>query len=126
MTRLTYQDITPIDRAEAVLAFESGQSDAVCDALIRVVYHDPDWQWTQEQCLRFTQSDDPGVRGLAVTCLGHLARIHHRLDLAIVVPVLDDLSKDRAMGGRAKDALDDIKLFLSQDYMQYRNNNHRT
>jgi hypothetical protein len=85
----------------------------VCDALVRLALHDGDWQWVESKCIAFTDHPDAEVRGTAVTCLGHLARLHHRLDLAKVLPVLARLRSDPEMGGRVGDALDDIASYVS-------------
>lgn len=109
-----YREVEPIDRIEAERAFISGRPDLICDALVRVTFHDPDWQWVQRWCVHFLGFDSDEVRGLAATCLGHVARIHRTLDRELVVPMLERLTADPAIGGRAGDALDDIRQFLGQ------------
>ncbi len=66
----------------------------------------------QGKCLEMTHHYDVEVRGTAVTCLGHLARLHRDLDLPLVLPTLQALRSDPGMGGRAEDALDDIRTFV--------------
>jgi hypothetical protein len=46
-----------------------------------------------------------------VTALGHLARIHGEADLEKVLPLLEELTRDPVIGGRAEDALGDIRMF---------------
>lgn len=111
---MRYEDVLPITRQEAEDAFVSGNPNEVCNALVRVAYHDPDWRWVQAQCLRFGKHPDPDVRGLAATCIGHLVRIHGVLDMELVLPVLEGLLKDPEVSGRAQDALDDIKVYLGR------------
>jgi len=41
--------------------------------------------------------------------------MHGKLDLEIVIPVLDSMRDDEQVGGRAEDALDDIRMFISRD-----------
>lgn len=110
---MEYQDVKPISRQEALYAFSSGSSEAIADALIRVVFHDPDWRWVQNLCLEYTKHRDKPIVFLAITCFGHLARIHRRLDLDRVLPILEKLGKDEETAGRVEDALDDIRIFLS-------------
>lgn len=110
---MRFQEVTPISREQALIAFASNEVEAICDALIRITYHDPDWHWVQEQCIRFTEFPDVEVRGLAVTCLGHLARIHRRLNLKEVLPVLESLLNDADVAPRVADTLDDIKMFIN-------------
>src|SRR5215471_8721432 len=107
----SFYDPAPITRDEAEAALRTGDADAICDVLVRIAYHEADAEWTQQQCLAFVRHSDAGIRATAVTCLGHLARIHHRLDLPAVVPTLDALRSDDDLSGRVDDALSDIRMF---------------
>src|ERR1051326_2548243 len=93
----------------------SENKDAICDALVGIAYYDPDWRWVQSYCLLFLNHRDADIRGLAATCLGHLARIHRVIDLNIVLPELKKLLKDPEIGGRVEDALSDIEIFLKNN-----------
>ena len=59
--------------------------------------------------------DDPhvDVRAMAALSLGHVARIHSQLDLDRVVPALTALVTTDIVGSRARDALDDIDVFIT-------------
>jgi hypothetical protein len=113
MNRLKYSEIEPITRQEAEVAFASGSETEICHALIRVVYHDPDWRWLQEKCIQFSKHDDSDVAGLAVTCFGHIARIHRQLDVDKVMRILNELRNNPEIAGRVSDAFDDINLYLA-------------
>ena len=67
----------------------------------------------QGGCLHLTDSQDLNVRRVAVTALGHLARIHRTLDLDRVLPVLAQISGEVEPAGTVEDAMDDIRLFIS-------------
>ena len=110
-----YEEPEAMDRAQAEAVLRDKDSRAACEALVRVALHDPDWAWVQEHCLRLTAAADPEVRGVAATCLGHLARIHGVLGLSRVEPSLRQLRQDPEVRGRADDALDDIKRFMRAD-----------
>jgi hypothetical protein len=112
MTSKIYQEALPISREDAESAFLSGTPARICDALVRVTFNDSEWEWVQEQCVRFIISPIPDVRRLAVTCIGHLARIHGQLDLKRVVPLLNQMRNDAELGGTVEDALDDIEAFV--------------
>ena len=111
---MQYKDVEPISRQDAVSAFSSGSREAIQDALVRVVLHDPDWRWAQDTCIEYAKHDDPSIVQIAVTCFGHLARIHGKLDLERVLPILQELSKSQKTAGRVEDALDDIRVFVSR------------
>ncbi|WP_328481893.1 hypothetical protein OHS71_26830 [Streptomyces sp. NBC_00377] len=50
------------------------------------------------------------MTALAVTCAGHVARLHGAIDVRLVARVRD-LLQDPVLGGRAEDAVDDIASF---------------
>ena len=79
MVDLIFDNPPPISRAEAEVVFASGQSGLVSRVLVQVSLHDPDWHWVQEVCVRFTDDADLGIRGVAATCLGHLASLHRAM-----------------------------------------------
>ncbi len=112
---MRYHNVTPISREQALTAFASNKVETICDALIRITYHDPDWRSVQEQCVRLAEFPDVDVRGLAATCLGHLARIHRRLNIEEVLPMLQSLRNDPDVAPRVLDALDDIRMFMGID-----------
>lgn len=72
----------------------------------------PDWRSVQAECLRFLKHPDPDVRGLAATCLGHLARIHRVIDFEVVIEALQSIIHDPEAGGRVQDALDDVRIYM--------------
>lgn len=61
---------------------------------------------------RFSHHPDSRVRRIAATCFGHLARIHHQLDLEAVLQRLTELKDDPLVKSSAEDALDDIRFYM--------------
>ena len=108
---MEYQDIDPIGRPEAEAIFRGSDLEKTCVTLVRVAFHEPDYEWAQDCCLEFCNHGDAEVRGVAVTCLGHIVRIHGKLNMAKVRPVLQRLLTDPLVVGRVEDALSDIKRF---------------
>ena len=108
---MKYHEILPMERTDLDRLLTSGNQKAIIDALLSAAYHDPDWRWVQSTCLRFLDHPEHSVRWNAVTCLGHIARIHRQLDADIVVPILMTLKADPSMSN-VDDALDDIKQYL--------------
>lgn len=111
---MKYEQIEPIDRHQAEKLLASNRRDAICRTLVSVATFDSDRRWAQAQCLKFARHDDPFVRGVAATCLGHLARIHGAIDEDEVVPVVCELLRDKDPGtrGKAQDTLSDFSIFL--------------
>lgn len=111
---MKYEQIEPIDRNQAETLLAGNGREAICRTLVSVATFESDRHWAQNQCLKFARHDDPFVRGVAATCLGHLARIHGVIDEDEVVPVVVELLRDKDPGtrGKAQDALSDFSTFL--------------
>jgi len=111
---LTYAEPRFYRRSEAATAFCSPDDRVVCDALVGVAFHEPDWRWVQSQCELLASHPSSAVRGLVVTCFGHLARIHGQIDRDVVDPILETLAADPDPGvaARVQDALDDFDIVL--------------
>jgi hypothetical protein len=111
---MKYETIEPIskDRAERLLAKD--HCETICRTLVRVAMFEADRPWAQNQCLRFATHKDSFVRGVAATCLGHLARIHGKIDEDEVIPVVRQLlqDKDPLTRAKAEDAISDFSIFL--------------
>jgi hypothetical protein len=110
--KMKFKNPDPMNREELLQKFSSGDSDEICDALISMAFYDDDWKWSQDQCLHFLESSDIDVRGIAATCLGHIARIHESLDRELVENALSRHLKDGKISGQVQAALSDIKMFL--------------
>lgn len=110
---MNYHEVEPIGREEAENAFASGMSDRIIFALLAVAFHDPDATWAQDKALGFLDFADPDVRAAAATSLGHIARIHGRIDSARVIPSLESLRNDPEIGGQVDDALEDIARYVT-------------
>ncbi|WP_410576098.1 hypothetical protein [Amycolatopsis sp. lyj-108] len=61
------------------------------------------------ECLN--SSKDIQIRALAVTCVGHVARLHGEVSNELVSK-LRELLKDPVLGGQVEDAFDDIASFV--------------
>jgi hypothetical protein len=110
---MRYESPAPIGRAEALEAINSGEPRRACEAIIRLALNDPDGRWVEGVALRLAESADPSVRATAATALGHVARIHRKIDSGRVLPALRRLMDDPRTAGRAEDALSDIAMFAS-------------
>jgi hypothetical protein len=109
----SYEDVAPVTKDEAGVAVESHDTHRIVHAMLGVTFYDSDWEWVQEWCLRFLESTDRDVRNTAITCLGHLARIHKKINKTKVMSALRSHLQDAGNEGRIEDAIDDIELFVA-------------
>lgn len=70
-----------INKQEAERLLKSSNSNAITDTLLYATFNFDDWEWVQNWCLFLLNHTSSDVKGLAATCIGHLARIHLTIDL---------------------------------------------
>jgi hypothetical protein len=112
---MNYQDSQRISKQTAERAFATAEVKCICEALVSIAFYEPDWKWAQNRCLEFLSNENPEIRGLAATCLGHIARTHRQLEKEKVLIALRDHLSDDAISGQVEDALDDIDMFLQEN-----------
>ncbi|WP_350616358.1 hypothetical protein [Pseudomonas sp. HY7a-MNA-CIBAN-0227] len=100
-------------KEELEIMLLSNDGDVVIDALLYLCFSINDPKWVQAKCIEAIQgTGNDDIKGLAITCIGHVARIHSEVDRSLVVPVLSDRLTDNILSGRAQDALDDIDKYI--------------
>jgi hypothetical protein len=109
---MEYRSVEPLSRAVAIERIRGNDGPTRAAALVSLAFHESDWRWVQDQCLSLFSDGDPGVRATAALCLGHIARIHRRLDLDRVLPALHRLQDDPNAGWQVADVMDDIDTYL--------------
>ena len=100
-------------KLEAMLRSED--MTVATDALLYLCFNIDDPEWIQVKFIDVIEkhrNDD--VRGLAMTCIGHIARMHKVIDKSLVIPVLFEKLKHSTLSGRAQDAIDDIDVFINR------------
>lgn len=113
MKELLYETIDPITREEAEEMLRSGDTEAITFGLLRTAHHLEDWRWVQSECLRLLDSQDKHLQYIGAICLSHIARVHGKLDLALVEPVLKKLEGDNEIGGEIELVLEDLEIFVT-------------
>ncbi|MEE4546266.1 hypothetical protein V2S66_30425 [Streptomyces sp. V4-01] len=100
-------------RAEMLDDLASGDASRSTRALLSLTYNDPDRSWVEELLLgQLREGNDPQLRSLAVTCMGHLGRMRGIVS-ARLFATLEGLLGDPVLGGIAEDALGDVKHFAT-------------
>jgi hypothetical protein len=107
---MRYQEPTPIEHSAAVARLLSDDLVEVATTLVSAAFYDPDWRWVESECMRLIEDPHADIRGVAATCIGHLARIHGVISERARSRV-EAMLGDTEVAGVAKDALDDIRQF---------------
>jgi hypothetical protein len=107
---MRYQEPIPIAHSVAAERLHSDDLVEVATTLVSAAFYDPDWRWVESECLRLMEDPHADIRGVAATCIGHLARIHGAISERARSRV-EALLRDHEIAGVVQDALDDIRQF---------------
>ncbi len=109
-----YVDPQPIEREEVLRILSSGKTEDIEATLISVALLDDCYEFALSTIIQGASSTTAAIRGTAILCLGHLARIHKQLPEDPVLDIvraglIDDNTYVR---GQAENAADDIATFI--------------
>jgi hypothetical protein len=111
---LKFEQPLPITKLEVEDSLANADSNIPAQALIRMALWETDWVWAERMALRALEDPRKQVKMAALVAIAHLARLHHRLHLELVLPAIKGQLHDPDCGGTAQDALDDIALFINK------------
>lgn len=105
--------ITQYSKKEIEDLLKSNDSDVVIDALMYLCFNTSDPDWAQDRCIDAIENGmNEDIRGLGITCIGHVARMYAKVNKPKVIPILESKLMDSSLSGRVQDALDDIDTFV--------------
>lgn len=89
--------------------------DFCCRLLLKITFDCDDWEWIQNVCIDIINSNkEKNICGLAVTCIGHLARIHGKIEKERIFELFNQQKDNPYISGRIEDAIDDINRFVKK------------
>lgn len=103
------------NKKEVESEIKSNDIDLATKKLLDISFNSTDWKWVQDICLSLIKDKtiNEDLRRLAVTCIGHLARIHSTLEKNKVISFLEEYKlEDINIAGTIEDTLDDISMFV--------------
>jgi len=109
---MKYQEVLPINKNDAERIFASDNLEKIREALVAVSFYEEDWKWAQDECLKFLSHENNIISGLAATCLGHIARVHGKIERGKVLKELNSRLNNLEIAGRIEDAMSDIDIFV--------------
>jgi len=107
-----YNEPKKIDKSEFLEAIVSGRETLMCDAIVRAVHFIDDYDWLLREFTSLLEYPNMEVRGVTVTCIGHLARLNENAKKDDLLVILEPLLSDSDLAGRVEDAIDDVNAFL--------------
>jgi hypothetical protein len=84
----------------------------ITDKLLDMTYNNDNWEYVQDECIKYLENENYDIVQLAIICLGHIATFHNNIDKEKVLPILYKKMQDKELIGVVEDALDDIKMFV--------------
>jgi hypothetical protein len=108
-----------LNKAEIEEKIFSIDAEVCTHAILEMVFNADreEVDWVSDYLVKLSENTNPTVSGLALTCFGHLARLHGYMDdHRRVVALLEAFrnSPVSELRGRAEDALEDIEIFCSK------------
>lgn len=86
-----------------------------CKLLLKITFNCDNWKWIQDICIDVINSNrEKNLCGLAVTCIGHLARIHGNIEKDKVYDFLNNQKENPYIKDRIDGAIDDINMFVPE------------
>ena len=84
-------------------------------ALLNLVLNWNDYEKAMKYSIEFAKANSEWIRGCGIECFGHIARIYMKLDIDSVKEIVKNglKSESKLVSGKAKDALEDISLFMN-------------
>jgi hypothetical protein len=116
---MQYSSVPEISREEYEQMIQSGNSELVASALLSIAYWDKDWQWVEQELLKFVNSPNQQVRYTSILGFGYTARVNSNLNTDLVEPLLRKVAADdpdAMIRGTAEDALEDIEMFIHRPH----------
>jgi hypothetical protein len=111
---MKYEPIPEMSVADVEAAISRNQPEDLLVAVLSAALYGRDREWAEGICSRLAAHEHFNVRGTAILGLGHLARIHGRLDRLVVLPIIEAglVDPHEYVRGQANAAADDVEHFL--------------
>ncbi|ODT14521.1 MAG: hypothetical protein ABS57_15605 [Mesorhizobium sp. SCN 65-12] len=110
---LVYEGVREFDRSRTYASLLSDDIPEQIRAILSISWHD-DWRLAQDVCFKFAHHADHSVRDIAITGIGHIARIHGAVEIGSVLALLGDLRRSGHHHGSIEDMLDDIMVHVAR------------
>ncbi|MDX5631077.1 MULTISPECIES: hypothetical protein [unclassified Brenneria] len=62
----------------------------VSETLLYIAHNINNVEWAEKNFMRMANNSNEDISGLALTCLGHIARVNGRISKEIVIPFLKE------------------------------------
>lgn len=93
---------------------ENVKEDEIRKAMLCFSESGEDYEKALKLSVEYAKSEIRDLRVNALHCFGYIARVYRKLDMDIILPLLREAeaNPDIMVSAAARDALDDIEVFL--------------
>jgi len=81
MTKIICHEIPEFDDENVNKLLNSGEEYKIIEGLISTAFYSGNYELSMKLAFEYVESRNVNVKGCAIECFGHIARIHGRLDL---------------------------------------------
>src|ERR1700752_335024 len=111
---MRYEAIPELSVGDVEAAILRNEPEELLVAVLSAALHGSSLKWAEGVCRKLSAHAHFKVRGNAILCFGHLARIHGRLDRSAVVPIIEAglVDANEYVRGQAEAAANDVEHSL--------------
>jgi hypothetical protein len=119
VTQGQYINFYDYDKDKVANLLKSTETDDKINGLLNTVLGSGDYEKSDDLISRFLDGDEISLKQNAILCIGHLVRIHKKVNLDHYTPILESILKnqDDPLVDNAEDALNDIWIFSDKEEM---------
>lgn len=111
--KLIYKEPEKMNRNKLIRALETGTIPEIENAIVSIAFYE-DKEFALKSIFKLASNSDQAIRGTAILCIGHLARIHRDLPEEETLNIIEKNLKDQSIYVRAQaeSAASDINTFI--------------
>lgn len=109
---LKYEDVNIVYLRDFFVSLKGNDMNKIASDMIGFVYGEKNWKEAERVILECLDDERSTVREIAVTCIGHIARIHGKINREAVGKKFANMKKNSQINGKIEDSLDDIDIFV--------------
>ena len=111
---MKYEGAKDFDYERTLELLNSDNEADIINALLSIVLNGSDYDLSIKKSIEFAEYESEWVKGCAIECLGHIARIHNKIDLNSVKDIISNglKSTSKIIIGKTESAVDDITHFM--------------
>ena len=111
---MKYERVKDFDKERLLELLNSDNEADIINALLSIVLNGSDYDLSMKKSIKFAHHESEWVKGCAIECLGHISRIHNKIDLTSVKDIVSNglRSTSKIIVGKTESAVDDITHFM--------------